>query len=81
MRTHDNILELIGHTPLVRLRTGIPDNGPKALVKLEFMSPTGSLKDRMVYHIVSQAVAEGRLKPGDTIVDNTSGNTGVAMAM
>jgi len=81
MRVHENILELIGRTPLVRLKTGIPLNGPQAFVKLEFFSPTGSLKDRMVYHIITKAMAEGRLKPGDTVVDNTSGNTGSALAM
>jgi cystathionine beta-synthase len=66
---------------MVRLRTGIPEPGPKAYVKLEFMNPSGSVKDRMVAHIVQKAFREGRLKPGDTIVDNTSGNTGVAMGM
>jgi cystathionine beta-synthase len=81
MRVHENILELIGKTPLVRLKTGIPPGGPMAFVKLEFFNPTGSLKDRMVYHIVKKAMAEGRLKPGGTVVDNTSGNTGSALAM
>ncbi|HWR82786.1 MAG TPA: cysteine synthase family protein [Candidatus Deferrimicrobium sp.] len=81
MQVHDSILELIGRTPLVRLRTGIPTGGPRAYVKLEFLNPTGSLKDRMVVHILRKALAEGRLKPGDTVVDNTSGNTGSALAM
>ncbi len=81
MRVYESILDLIGKTPLVRLKTGIPPDGPKAYVKLEFMNPTGSLKDRMVYHILKKAMAEGRLKPGDTVVDNTSGNTGSALAM
>lgn len=66
---------------MVRLRTGIPDPGPRAYVKLEYMNPSGSVKDRMVAHIVQKAFREGRLKPGDTIVDNTSGNTGVSMGM
>ena len=81
MRVHEDLLELIGRTPMVRLRTGIPDPGPKAYVKLEFLNPSGSVKDRMVAHIVERAFREGRLKPGDTIVDNTSGNTGVSMGM
>jgi cystathionine beta-synthase len=81
MRTYDNILELIGHTPLVRLRTGIPENGPEAYVKLDFLNPTGSVKDRMALHIIRKAMDEGRLKPGDTVVDNTSGNTGASIAM
>lgn len=81
MQVHENILELVGRTPLVRLKTGIPPNGPKAYVKLEFFNPTGSLKDRMTFYMIQKAMAEGRLRPGDTIVDNTSGNTGSALAM
>jgi cystathionine beta-synthase len=81
MRTYDNVLTLIGNTPLVRLRTGFRENGPKAYVKLEFFNPTGSIKDRMVHYILTKAMKEGRLKPGDTVVDNTSGNTGSSMGM
>ncbi len=81
MKIHDNVLSLIGHTPLVRLRAGIPVGGPTALVKIEFVNPTGSVKDRMTYHIVKKAVAEHRLKAGDTVIDNTSGNTGSSLAM
>ena len=78
---YENVLELIGRTPMLRLRTGIPENGPRAYVKLEFFSPTGSIKDRMVYYILDKAIKEGRLKPGDTVIDNTSGNTGSAIGM
>jgi cystathionine beta-synthase len=81
MRAYEDILQLVGHTPLLRLRTGIPDPGPRAYVKLEWFNPTGSVKDRMTYHILRTALADGRLKPGDTIIDNTSGNTGSALAM
>jgi len=81
MHAYDNILELVGHVPMVRLRTGIPENGPQAFVKLEFLNPTGSVKDRMVLYVVRKAMDEGIVKPGDTIIDNTSGNTGVAMGM
>jgi cystathionine beta-synthase len=81
MRVYDNILDLVGRTPLVRLRTGIPDPGPAAYVKLEFMNPTGSVKDRMALHVIRKALKQGRLKPGDTVIDNTSGNTGSAIAM
>ena len=81
MRTYESILDLIGNTPLLRLRTGIPPNGPKAYVKLEWYNPTGSIKDRMTLHIIRKAMAEGRLKTGDTVIDNTSGNTGSALAM
>ena len=63
MRLYDNVAELVGRTPMVRLRTGIPEPGPQAYVKLEFFNPTGSVKDRMTLHIVRKALAEGRLKP------------------
>ncbi|MBD3257032.1 pyridoxal-phosphate dependent enzyme, partial [candidate division GN15 bacterium] len=81
MRVCEDILQLIGQTPMVRLRTDMPDPGPPAYVKLEFVNPTGSIKDRMVYHIVKKAMHDGTLKPGDTIIDNTSGNTGSALGM
>ncbi|MFH1688372.1 MAG: cysteine synthase family protein [bacterium] len=81
MQVYDNILDLVGKTPLVRLRTGIADDGPRAFAKLEFNNPTGSIKDRMALHIISKAMREGRLSPGDTVIDNTSGNTGSSMAM
>ena len=81
MNTFENILELIGNTPLVRLRTGIPEDGPKAYAKLEFANPTGSVKDRMTAYILKKAISEGRLKTGDTVVDNSSGNTGSSLAM
>ncbi|MDF1544813.1 MAG: cysteine synthase family protein [bacterium] len=78
---HESILDLIGNTPLVRLTGGLEENAPKAYAKLEFLNPTGSVKDRMAYHIINKAVQEGRLKPGDTIIDNTSGNTGSSLGM
>lgn len=81
MRLHEELLELVGNTPLVRLQTGVPEDGPRAYVKLEFMNPTGSIKDRMVQYVVRKALKEGRLKPGDTIIDNTSGNTGSSIGM
>ncbi|MEW6049741.1 MAG: cysteine synthase family protein [Candidatus Zixiibacteriota bacterium] len=81
MRAYESILDLIGRTPLLRLQTGIPVPGPQAYVKLEFFNPTGSIKDRMTLHIIRKAMSEGRLRPGDTVIDNTSGNTGSALAM
>ena len=80
MRAHESILELIGNTPMVRLRTGIPHH-IRAYVKLEFYNATGSIKDRMTYHIISKALKNGTLKAGDTVIDNTSGNTGSSLAM
>lgn len=81
MRLRESILELVGNTPLLRLHTGIPDPGPRAYVKLEYYNPTGSVKDRMTLHILRKALRDGRIKPGDTVIDNTSGNTGSALAM
>ena len=81
MRISQSILDLIGNTPMVRLRTGIPTPGPDAFVKLEYLNPTGSIKDRMAVHIIRKAMAQGRLKRGDTVIDNTSGNTGASLAL
>ncbi len=79
----NTITEAVGNTPLVKLRKMTGENEIKAniLVKLEFMSPTGSVKDRMAVFILNQAIAKGELKPGATIVEGTSGNTGAAVAM
>jgi cystathionine beta-synthase len=79
----DNITEAVGDTPLVRLCRLPAEKGVKAtiLVKLENLNPTGSVKDRMVIFLLEQAVARGELKPGGTIVEATSGNTGAAVAM
>ncbi|MCP4684778.1 MAG: cysteine synthase family protein [bacterium] len=81
MQLYEDLLELVGNTPLVRLKTGIPENGPRVYVKLEFLNPTGSVKDRMVLHVVRKAIQDGRIKPGDTVIDNTSGNTGSSIGM
>ena len=79
----DNITEAVGNTPLVRLKRLTKERNIKAtvLVKPEFISPTGSIKDRMAIYILKQAVAAGELKPGGTIIEATSGNTGAAVAM
>ncbi len=79
----ENVTEAIGNTPLVRLRRLTAERGVTAtvLVKLEFMNPTGSIKDRMVVYILSEAIRKGNLKAGGTIVEATSGNTGAAVAM
>lgn len=75
------ILDTIGHTPLVRLQRINPNSLVTILCKVEFMNPGGSIKDRMVLHIINDAEARGLLKPGGTIIENTSGNTGAAVAM
>ncbi len=79
--TKNNILETIGNTPLIRLNNLSKDFNSKIYAKLEFMNPGGSIKDRMAYHMIEDAEKNGLLKPGGTIVENTSGNTGVGLAM
>jgi len=76
-----NILESIGDTPLVRLNKIGAEYETEILVKPEFLNPGGSVKDRMALYIIEQAEQAGLLKPGGTIVENTSGNTGVGVAM
>jgi len=76
-----SILECIGHTPLVKLGKVVDRNSATVLVKCEFMNPTGSIKDRMAKFIIEKAEKTGQLIPGGTIVENTSGNTGLALAM
>ncbi|MBX5482292.1 MAG: pyridoxal-phosphate dependent enzyme [Myxococcaceae bacterium] len=78
---HENILSAIGHTPLVRLNKLVGPNDATVLVKCEFMNPGGAIKDRMALHILNKAEREGKLKPGGTIVENTSGNTGMGVAL
>src|SRR5512135_744971 len=75
-----DILQAIGGTSMVRLRKVAPPNGARILVKLEWENPTGSLKDRMALAVISRAEADGRLKPGDTVVEYTGGSTGTSIA-
>jgi len=73
---------LVGGTPMVRLRRVIPDaGGHEVFAKLEFLNPMGSVKDRIARFLVEQALAEGRLRPGDTVVEASSGNTAMGLAM
>jgi cystathionine beta-synthase len=81
MDIHDNILSAIGHTPLVKLNKLVGPNDATVLVKCEFMNPGASIKDRMALYIIEKAEREGKLKPGGTIVENTSGNTGMGVAL
>lgn len=80
MAIYDNILDTIGHTPIVKLHR-LPPAQVSLYVKVEAFNPGGSVKDRLALAIVLDAEAKGLLKPGDTIVEATSGNTGVALAM
>jgi cystathionine beta-synthase len=80
-REYPTVLDLIGGTPIVRLqKLGRPD-GPTLLAKLEYVSPGGSLKDRIGLRMIEAAERAGKLRPGGTIVEPTSGNTGVGLAM
>lgn len=81
MRACNNILEAIGNTPLVKLNKVVEPDSATVFAKCEFLNPTGSIKDRMAYHIICEAERQGLLKPGGTIVENTSGNTGLGVAM
>lgn len=71
----------IGNTPLVRLQRMTPDNGSEIWVKLEGSNPAGSVKDRAAYSMIVHAEARGDIKPGDVLIEATSGNTGIALAM
>jgi cystathionine beta-synthase len=77
----DNLLEVIGHTPIVRLGKLGKDVSPMILAKLEFMNPGGSVKDRIAQFLVRDAEEKGLLKPGGTIIEPTSGNTGLGLAI
>lgn len=83
MQIHDSVLELIGNTPLVRLRRIPQQAGVKCTIaaKVEYLNPGGSVKDRPAFKMLEEAEREGRLKPGGTIIEPTSGNTGAALAM
>lgn len=78
---YDNILEVIGHTPLVRINKLNPNPRVIMLAKLEFLNPGGSVKDRVGIFMINKAEREGKLKKGGTIIEPTSGNTGVGLAM
>ncbi len=80
-RIHNDITETFGNTPLVRLNSVTKGLGATVLAKLEFYNPSASVKDRLGIAIVDAAEKSGELKPGGTIVEATSGNTGIALAM
>jgi cysteine synthase A len=76
---YDNIVKTIGNTPIVKVKTGADE--AEIYVKLEFFNPGGSVKDRIAFNMISKMLADGTLKEGDTIVEPTSGNTGIGVAM
>jgi cystathionine beta-synthase len=81
MAYHETVLSAIGTTPLIRLGKVVGPEDATVLVKLEYLNPGGSIKDRMALHIIEKAEKAGLLKKGGTIVENTSGNTGVGVAL
>jgi cysteine synthase len=76
-----DILRAIGNTSMVRLRKVVPPGGADIFVKLEWENPTGSVKDRMAQAVISRAEEDGRLKPGDTVIEYTGGSTGASLAL
>jgi cystathionine beta-synthase len=85
MRYYTSLVDLIGNTPLVQLRSVTshldPDTAPTVLAKVEYFNPGGSVKDRIAVRMIDAAEASGELKPGGTIVEPTSGNTGIGLAI
>jgi cysteine synthase A len=77
----DNVLSLIGNTPLVRLRRVVPAGAAAVWAKCEQLNPGGSVKDRIALAMIESAEKSGRIKPGDTVVEPTSGNTGIGLAL
>jgi cystathionine beta-synthase len=80
-REYPSVLDLVGDTPIVRLQKLGRSGGPQHLAKLEYLNPGGSVKDRIGLALIESAESDGRLKPGGTIVEPTSGNTGVGLAI
>ncbi|MCZ8517594.1 cysteine synthase A [Paenibacillus filicis] len=80
-RLVQSITQLIGDTPLVKLNRVVPEGSAEVYVKLEYQNPGASVKDRIAISMVEVAEQEGKLKPGDTIIEPTSGNTGIGLAM
>jgi len=79
-RKYQNILETIGQTPVVRLNRIAPE-GINLYVKIESFNPMGSVKDRLALGVIEQAEQSGALQPGQTVIEATSGNTGIGLAM
>ena len=78
---HSSILERIGSTPLIELRSIVPDKSARILLKIESENPTGSMKDRMALAMIEAAEKDGRLKSGGNVVEYTGGSTGVSLAL
>jgi cystathionine beta-synthase len=81
LRVCNNISEAVGWTPLVRLGATVSDLGCEVFAKIEFLNPMGSIKDRIARYLVERALADGRLSPGGLVVESSSGNTAMGLAM
>jgi cysteine synthase len=81
LRVADDITQLVGHTPLLQLRTIVPPGSGDIFAKLEYLNPGGSVKDRAAVGIIERAEKDGRLRPGATIIEATAGNTGIGLAL
>ena len=81
MQVSDSLIDLVGNTPLVRLGRMAAGLRPQVIAKVEYFNPGGSVKDRIALAMVEAAERDGSLKPGGTIVEPTSGNTGVGLAI
>jgi len=79
-KIYENLSEVVGNTPLVRINRSLPDGAAELVVKLESFNPLSSVKDRIAYSMIIEAEKSGELKPGMTIVEATSGNTGIGLA-
>ena len=80
-KIYGSILEKVGGTPLVEISNKLNKGGARVLVKVEFFNPGGSVKDRIAVAMIEEAEQAGTLKPGATIIEPTSGNTGVGLAL
>ena len=78
-RVYDSVLDAVGGTPLIRMQRMFPDK--QVYLKAEYMNPGGSIKDRIGIHMVLEAERKGIIKPGQTIVEPSSGNTGIGLAL
>lgn len=81
LRVADDITQLVGETPVLKLRRVVPSNSAQIFAKLEYLNPGGSVKDRAAIGIINRAEKQGLLRPGGTIVEATAGNTGIGLAL
>jgi cystathionine beta-synthase len=81
LRVYDKISDAVGWTPLVKLHRSVEETGCEVFAKLEFLNPMGSIKDRIARYMVNKAIADGRLERGGTVIENSSGNTAMGLAM